>query len=65
MNAVTMETHYNSDRDAVCQLRNVAEPQNIIWGYFFNPQSDCSIDRMADERETFLKQQHAEIVWPE
>lgn len=62
MMKLTMETHYNSRTDAVCQLRNAKSPKNIVWGCFFNPQNDCSIDRMADERTAFLKANNAEII---
>lgn len=60
---VTMETDYRSYTDAVCQLRAVRGVQKILWGCFFNPQNDTSIDTMADEREAFLKRNNMEIVW--
>lgn len=62
---VTMETTHEARTYAVCRLYTIKSPATLVWVCPYNPQSDLSIDRMADEREAFLKSQNATIVWPE
>jgi hypothetical protein len=70
MKQLVMETHYHSRTDAVCQLSEVDASYmdgvgKVVWGCFFDPTHDGSIDRMSDERDAFLKANDAEIVWPD